>query len=345
MAKTIVGLYEDRSTASRVVSALKDAGYTKDHIQFASNESGGSTGFDVDASTFRSTDALTRYGVDAGESEFYAEGLRRGGSLVVVRAQDNDADSAVDIMAEHNPVRYEDRASEYTAYDASAPNYSADEMTTERSRYAEQGQQRLQEIQESIQVGKREVVRGGVRVHTRTDSEDVSETVKLREESVRVDRTNVDRELTPAEADAAFQEKTIELVAHAEEAVVAKTAHVTGEVKVGLESNEREETVGGTVRSTHVEVEQMDASAGAMDDETHFSRTYGSTGRSFKTAQPAYEYGRTARSTYGDGDFASNESRMRSDYESRYGNSGDSAWDNVKDAVRHGFDKAQRAVT
>ncbi|HEX8384773.1 MAG TPA: DUF2382 domain-containing protein, partial [Rubricoccaceae bacterium] len=156
--------------------------------------------------------------------------------------------------------------------------------------------------------------------------------------------TAVDRELTPAEADAAFEERTVEVVAHAEEPVVQKTAHVTGEVTVGLETTERQETVGGTVRSTHVEVDET-GGAGMMDDESHFQSTYGQSGRSFDTMRPAYDFGRTARSTYGDGDFASNETRMRSDYESRYGSDGDGAWDNVKDAVHHGYTRAKNAVS
>ena len=68
MANTIVGLYEDRNTAHRVVAALKDAGFTKQHIQFASNESGGPGEFESDASSFRSTDALAGYGIAQDEA-------------------------------------------------------------------------------------------------------------------------------------------------------------------------------------------------------------------------------------------------------------------------------------
>ena len=345
MAKTIVGLYDDRATADRVAAALKSAGFTRDHVQYASSESGSESEFSVDASAFRDTASLTRYGVDEDEAGFYGEGLRRGGSLVVVRAQEQDADAAVDILAEHNPVRYDDRstaykASGFTGYQADAPDYSDDERQTERAQYAGEGQQRPQEIQEAIQVGTREVVRGA----TRVDTEDVSERVMLREESVRVDRVSADRELTAAEADAAFQDKTVEVVAHAEEAVVEKTARVTGEVVVGLDANERQETVGGTVRSTHVEVDESGAStagvAGGTDDEAHFAQTYGQSGRTFAQAKPAYDYGRTSAATYGDYD--TNETAIRSDYESR---NGDSAWDDVKDAVRHGFTKAKNAVS
>ncbi len=331
MAKTIVGLYDDRATASRVISALKEAGFTDQHVQFASSETGSRSDFEVDASTFRDPSALTRYGIDSDEAGFYGEGLRRGGSLVVVRSQEQDADMAVDIMGEGNPVRYEDRNQSYkaaghTAYDASAPNYSDDEMRTERARYADEGTQRLQEIQEAIHVGKREVVRGGVRVSSHVESEDVSEVVRLREESVRVDRKDVDRELTAEEADAAFQDKTIEVVAHAEEVVVEKTAHVTGEVEVGLESSMREETVGGTVRSTHVNVETTEAD---MDEAT----------------RSAHDYGRTACSRYGSGDFASNEDAMRRDYDSTLGQTAGNAWDDVKDSVRRGWENTKDALS
>ncbi len=349
MAKTIVGLYDDRATAGRVVSALKDAGFTDQHVQFASGEQGSRTDFEVDASTFRNPAALTRYGIDNDEAGFYGEGLRRGGSLVVVRAQDQDAEMAVDIMAEGNPVRYEDRmksykAEGYTATDAKAPAYSADDMKKERSTYADEGTQRLQEIQEAIKIGKREVVRGGVRVSTHVESEDVSEVVRLREESVRVDHTDVNRELSPEEADRAFQDKTIEVVAHAEEAVVEKTARVTGEVTVGLEQNTREETVGGTVRSTHVDVDQTEANA-SMGDEAHFKSTYGSSGRTYDQMRPAYDYGRSASSRYGSGDWASNEAAMRKDYDTTVGQKAGNAWDDVKDAVRHGWESTKRAVS
>ena len=329
MAKTIVGLYDDRATVSRVVSALKDAGFTKDHVQFASTEPGANNDFEVAASTYRNTGTLTRYGIDEDEAGFYAEGLRRGGSLVVVRAQDQDADTAVDIMAEHNPVRYENRhaayqAAGYTGYDASAPTYTADEMKQERTAYADRGTQRLQEIQEEIQVGTREFVRGAVRVSQHVETEEVSEVVSLREESVRVDRTDADRELTAAEADAAFEDKTIEVVARSEQPVVEKTARVTGEVEVGLEAHEREQTVGGTVRSTHIDVDRdvadMDASM-----------------------RPAYDYGRTVRASYGDRDWTAAEADLRRDYESKYGDN--SLWDDVKDTVRSGWNSAKRTVS
>lgn len=103
--------------------------------------------------------------------------------------------------------------------------------------------------------------------------------------------------------------------------------------------------LGDGPRGTHAASGGPTGVTGALDDEAHFASTYGQSGQTFAQMQPAYDYGRTARSTYGDRDFASSEPAMRQDYESRYGTGGDSAWDNVKDAVRHGFDRARHAVS
>ena len=87
-----------------------------------------------------------------------------------------------------------------------------------------------------------------------------------------------------------------------------------------------------------------DASVHGADFQAHHASTYGASGRTYAQMQPAYADGLTARSAY-DGDFDTHEASMRSDYESRHGGSGDSMWDDVKDAVRHGFTRARNAVS
>jgi stress response protein YsnF len=59
--------------------------------------------------------------------------------------------------------------------------------------------------------------------------------------------------VTPGED--AFRERTVEAQANSEEAVVSKTARVTGEVVVEKDAEQRTETVSDTVRSTKVDVE------------------------------------------------------------------------------------------
>lgn len=346
MAKTIVGLYDDRTTAHAVVNDLESIGFGQDHLRFASNEKGKATGYDIDSTNDASPDSLESYGVAKEEARFYSEGVRRGGSLVIARVHDDDVDRAVDIMARHNPVRFEDRKDEYLAdYDDSAAAYDETQIVENRDRYADQQQQRLQEIEEHLKIGKREVVRGGVRVHQYVDTEMEQETLRLRDEEIRVDRQNVNRALSPDEANAAFQDKTVEVIERDEEAVVEKTATVTGEVTVGKDVNVREETVGGEVRRTRVEVEQIAADTFTTVEpefRKHYDTTYGTSGKDYNTYKPAYEYGYAAGTTYKDRDYNAMDKDLRADYESRYGK--DSAWDDVKDAVKHGYNRAKAAV-
>jgi stress response protein YsnF len=89
----------------------------------------------------------------------------------------------------------------------------------------------------------------------------VEEQVTLRDEHVSVERRTVDRAPTPAD-EALFAERTIEATETDEEAVVSKTAHVTGEVVLSKTAEERVETVRDTVRRTEVEVEDARTTAG-----------------------------------------------------------------------------------
>jgi hypothetical protein len=82
--------------------------------------------------------------VDDGESEedahVYAEGVRRGGSLVSVRIADDRAHDVEAILERHGGVIAEKRRSAYRSegwerFDPSAEPYDRDRVVTERARY------------------------------------------------------------------------------------------------------------------------------------------------------------------------------------------------------------------
>ena len=123
------------------------------------------------------------------------------------------------------------------------------------------GGETVQVVEEELEVGKREVATGGVRVTSSVSEVPVEQTVTLREEKVEAERKNVDRELSPEEAEAAFQGRTVEATGTSEEAEVTKQARVVGEVSLGKQVSEREEMVRDTVRRTEVEVEKVEAGA------------------------------------------------------------------------------------
>jgi len=84
--------------------------------------------------------ALTDLGVPEEDAGYYSEGVRRGGTLVTVRADDNMADQAVSLMNRHGAVDIDERASTWqssgwSGYSADAEPYSTDQITTERSSY------------------------------------------------------------------------------------------------------------------------------------------------------------------------------------------------------------------
>ena len=110
-------------------------------------------------------------------------------------------------------------------------------------------------MEERLRVGKREVAAGAVRVRSYVVERPVEEQVRLHEERIQIERHPVDRPVTDADAAGAFQERTIEAHATAEEAVVAKDVRVVEEIGIRKEATDRTETVRDTVRKTEVEVE------------------------------------------------------------------------------------------
>ena len=136
-----------------------------------------------------------------------------------------------------------------TGSDASYATTSSDNLSSGGN-----SQDRIDVIREDLQVGKRSVETGGVRVRSRIIERPVEESLRLREEHVRVQRNPVNRPVSLNDM-GTFQEKEIELTEHAEVPVVSKEARVVEEIRVSKEVNERNETIRDTVRETQVDVE------------------------------------------------------------------------------------------
>jgi stress response protein YsnF len=211
---------------------------------------------------------------------------------------DDKADQAVDILEDFGPVDIDRRAEEWkragwTGYDVHAQPYTAEQIASERQRYAtdyigdeealresealvgagtdvgreiKAGEEaRVPVTEEQVKIGKRAVERGGVRIHTRIKETPVEETLHLRDEQVKVERKPVDRPAEPGDLEA-FEEGTIEVTEHAEEPVVSKEARVVEEVVVGKDVKEREQTVREKARRREVEVEEVGAGPGEKHD-------------------------------------------------------------------------------
>lgn len=276
---------------------------------------------------------LAKIGVPEEEAHRYSEGVRRGGTLVTLTADDASAERAVDIMNRHGAVDIERRAAQWrqagwSRFDEKAAPLTARERTREREAV-------LPVVEEEVKVGKREVSRGGVRVYSHIVETPVEEKVTLREERAKVERRPVDRPVTAAEGEA-FKEQTIEIRETAEEPVVSKTARVKEEVVVGKEAAERTETVRETVRRTEVEVQQQ---LDAEDEEfrRHHRTYFAGAGADYDSYRDAYRYSAViVRDPRFEGkEWSDIESDVRADWEKQR----PGTWDKFKDAIRYGWER------
>lgn len=306
--------------------------------------------------------ALVDMGIPEEQAEYYTEGVRRGGTLVVVEADDHMVDQVRDIMDRFDPVDVDQRASQWReggwqGFDQQAQPYTRAQMQEDRSRFGtrtvDAGEEaRIPVVEEELRVGKRRVERGGVRVHTRVTEQPVEENVHLRQERVSVERRPVDREIRPGDMEA-FREGTIEVSEMGEEAVVEKRARVAEEVVVRKDVEERDETVRDTVRRTDVEVDEgagrearMTGDMTGMSDRSsayrgHYQTNFANSGYQYEHYEPAYMYGSQLRGYegYQDWEWDRVEPEARQAWEQR--NPG--TWDRIRDAVRYGWDNMGEA--
>jgi len=184
---------------------------------------------------------------DKGHATTYAEAVRLGHYLVLADVENSQVDAVVAIMNRYGTV---DLTQDH--WKSRSVGAEAGQPTTP---IASQREATENVVQEELAVGKRVVQRGGVRVHAYVEERPVEEVVRLREERLNVERRPTDRVLTQPEA--AFKERSLEVTAEGEEAVVEKRARVVEEVVVGKELEQRDQTIQDTLRRKDVEVEAV----------------------------------------------------------------------------------------
>ncbi|GJD97133.1 YsnF/AvaK domain-containing protein [Methylobacterium iners] len=255
-------------------------------------------GAGVGAATGGLVGSLTGAGLSESDAHTYAEGIRRGGTMLTVRADENRATQVMDILEEHGSVDLDEReqtwrkegwtggaatsasTSAHGARDVAAGATSAGLGTSGASGTHAAARTDTVErdgtipvVNEQLHVGKREVEQGRVRVRSYAVETPVQEQVHLHQENVQVERRPTDRALNAGD-EALFRDRTIEATQHQEVPVVSKEARVVEEVGLRKEATDRTETISDKVRHTEVEVE---------DERGQVSRTgTGTTGSGIK---------------------------------------------------------------
>lgn len=83
--------------------------------------------------------ALVDLGFDEDQAGYYAEGVRRGGTLVTAHVEEAKANEAADILNAHDPVNLENRVNMWrqygwNSYDPSADPYTVEQIQQERQK-------------------------------------------------------------------------------------------------------------------------------------------------------------------------------------------------------------------
>jgi len=261
MARTVVGLFDNRSDAQAARRELEQAGF-RDTLTYVENG----------ASSLASN--LASAGVPRGDAQIYSSEVGRGGSLIVLQSLANeDAERAAIILDRFNVVDIGSRGERFTQTDVQSSRANAGYTNLYQG-----GEVAIPIVEEQIRVGKREVESGGVRVETHVEERPVNEQVTLRDERVTVERRPVDQRVDASTAADAFREDSFEVRERDEEAVVQKEARVVEEVVVNKQVEQRTETIHDSVRRTDVDVEQIPGQSRVTSSSVSGRTVSGSTG-------------------------------------------------------------------
>jgi len=237
--QTVVAAFDRPEAAEDARDALLESGFTRAQVRVSSEDAVASeprSGGKSSSEQSLGQKIAHFFGLDDDEATYsYSETMRRGGSVVVVDAEDDEeAARATDVLMRFEPIDMDQRVSEWEATGWQRP------LEQQGSRTGEQAT--IPVVEEQLQVGTRVVEGGGVRVFSRTRQIPVEERVELREERATITRRPTDRPVT--DADRPFEDQSLEVRETREEPVVGK------------ETRRREEQVRDSVRKTEVEIQQ-----------------------------------------------------------------------------------------
>ena len=286
MSYTVVGLFPNNEMANTASNRLDDAGFSKEDYRVSSYKSEGD--YDRDDYHYEEDDHTRSFwdrlfGDDDYERKAYSYAGTKS-NVVTVYTDDKDrAEKARDIMDDAGATSVDDQLSD-NFYNANpqyqerrntltggpafsgASDYDRTEETVRDSYDKDINEtEKIDVVKEDINIGKRQVEDGGIRIRSRVVERPVEENLRLREERVYVRRNPVDRAVT--DTDHAFENTTVEMSQSREVPVVDKTARVVEEISLGKDVEEHDERITDTVRETEVDI---DDNRGRKIDEDRF---------------------------------------------------------------------------
>lgn len=287
MAQTVIGIFESLSKAQNAKEYLLDNGFSNDQVDISTSSTTGNGSDTTTATSYTGSTETTNtvndehesgighffrtlFGDDEEDTHRYSEAGRRGTIVTVHAHTPEQAESASDILDDHGAVDVNEFAagtssasthteglkdtltSDITPSSDHSPLLGKDEFRNENTANTDT----FKVIEENLNVGKREVETGGIKVRSRIVERFVDEHIRLKKEHVSIERTPVNRPATEADF-AAFKEGEIEMTEHAEVPVVSKEARVVEEISLNKNIEEEEANIREKVRKTEVDTENL----------------------------------------------------------------------------------------
>lgn len=193
--------------------------------------------------------------VEDEHAQIYSEAMRTNGAVLSLKVKEEQQATALAILNRHQTVDFTSRRPVGQAHlEGQAPAAVADETARPWLTGNESEDEILRLAREELDVGKRLVKEGSTRIRRYVTEEEVSKTVKLREQHAEILRHAVGKPVDGKDID--WSEKEVVVEEFAEKPVINKTAHIVEEVQVKKENSEHDEKITDTVRQQHIDVER-----------------------------------------------------------------------------------------
>jgi len=257
MMRKVTALYDSRDDAQQAKQRLLELGVADEHVQILNENASGTPGTESTVEHKGLWAGIKEMFIPDEDRRTFEESIRRGGFLLVASVEADHADAAIEALEGTNAVDLDRRQDQWKT-EGSSGQEPAPVRPPLAADTADATEQTIPVVEERLRVGKRRVDQGRVRVRSFVVDEPIHEEVQLREEHVEIERRPVNQPASSSldtGGSGLFREQTVELQETAEEAVVAKDAVVTEELRLRKRAAERVESIDDTVRHTEVEVD------------------------------------------------------------------------------------------
>lgn len=258
---TVVGIFPDNSWAQLAIGTLQ------------------SNGFNARLADRGTVDNLANLGIDRNAASLYQSRLGEGNWVVLVENAGNRGEDALGVMLQNGAENIDlskDSSNNSADYYQRLQNAGANERqyghydeSLGRARNAEEMRVILRE--ETLTPVKQAVQSGEVQMQKVVHERQQEIPVNLRHEEVTIQRHAVDRPATGDELDD-MTDQVISVPVYEERAELQKQARVREEVTIGKQAVEEQQTLTGTTRHEHLEVNETGNVVVQGDDTTTYDQ-------------------------------------------------------------------------